>query len=49
MFLSIQRKTSVELSTDVLLFGTDAVSEEVNTFIFKTVQKYIKLSKRFSQ
>ena len=49
MFLSIQRKTNVELTTDVLLFGTDAVSEEVNTFIFKAVQKYIKLSKRFSQ
>ena len=29
MFLSIQRKTNVELTTDVLLFGTDAVSEEV--------------------
>ena len=30
-------------------FGTDAVSEEVNTFIFIAVQKYIKLAKRFSQ
>ena len=47
MFLSIQRKTNVELTTDVLFFGTDAVSEEVNTFNFKAVQKYIKLSKRF--
>ena len=49
MFLSIQRKSNVELTRDGLLFGTDAVSEEVNTFIFKAVQKYIKLSKRFSQ
>ena len=49
MVLSIQQKTNVELTTDVLLFGTDAVSVEVNTFIFKAVQKYIKLSKRFSQ
>ena len=46
MVLSIQRKINVELTTDVLLFGTDAVSEEVNTSIFKAVQKYIKLSKR---
>ena len=49
MVLSIQQKTNVELTTDVLLFGTDAVSVEVNTFIFKAVQKYAKLSKRFSQ
>ena len=49
MVLSIQQKTNVELTTDVLLFGADAVSEEVNTSIFKAVQKYIKLSKRFSQ
>ena len=49
MFLSIQRKTNVELTIDVLLFGTDAVSEEVNTFIFIAVQKYINVSKRFSQ
>ena len=37
MVLSIQRKTNLELTTDVLLFGTDAVSEEVNTSIFKAV------------
>ena len=49
MVLSIQQKTNVELTTDVLLFCTDAVSDEVNTFIFKAVQKYIKHSKRFSQ
>ena len=49
MVLSIQQKTNVELTTDVLLFGTDAVSDEVNTFIFKEVQKFIKLSRRFSQ
>ena len=41
MFLSIQRKTNVELTTDVFLFGTGAVSEEVNTSISKAVQKYI--------
>ena len=41
MVLSIQQKTNMELTTDVLLFGTDAVSDEVNTFIFKAVQKYI--------
>ena len=44
MALSIQQKTNVELTTDVLLLGTDAVSDEVNTYIFKAVQKYIKLS-----
>ena len=49
MVLSIQRKTNVELTTAVLLFGTDTVSEEFNTSIFKAVQKFIKLSKRFSQ
>ena len=51
MFLSIQRKTNVELTTDVLLIGTDAVSEEVNTSIFKAVQKYIlnSLSVSFSK
>ena len=35
IFLSIQQKSNVELITDVLLLGTDAVSEEVNTFISK--------------
>ena len=49
MVLSKQQKTNVELTTDVLLFGTDAVSDEVNTSIFKAVQNYIKLFKRFSQ
>ena len=47
MVLSIQQKINVELSTDVLLLGTDAVSDEVNTSIFKAVQKYIKFSKVF--
>ena len=41
MVLSIQQKTNVELTTDVLLFGTDAVSVEVNTFIFKAVQNIL--------
>ena len=35
MVLSIQRKTNLEFTTDVLLFGTDAVSEEVNTSTFQ--------------
>ena len=48
MILSIGQITNVELTTDVLLFGTDAVTDEINSSIFKAVQKYIKLSKRFS-
>ena len=36
------------ITTVVLLFGTDEVSDEINTTIFKAVQKYIKTSKRFA-
>ena len=49
MVLTIQQKTNMELTTDVLLFGTEAVSEDVNASIFKALQKYIKLFKHFSQ
>ena len=48
MILSIGQITNVELTTDVLPFGTDAVTDEINSSIFKAVQKYIKLFKRFS-
>ena len=49
MVLTIQQKTNMELTTDVLLIGTEAVSEDVNASIFKALQKYIKLFKHFSQ
>ena len=35
MVLTIQQKTNTELTTDVLLFGIEAVSEEVNASISK--------------
>ena len=41
-------KTNVELTTYVLLCGTEAVLCEVNAAIFKEVQRYIELSKRFN-
>ena len=47
IILSIRQIANVDLTTDVLLFGTEAVSDEINSSIFKAVQKYIKLSKRF--
>ena len=49
MILSMRQITNMEhLTTDVLLFGTEAVSDEINTSILKAVQKYMKLSKPFS-
>ena len=48
MILSVRQKTIVELTTDVLLLGTESVLDEVNVSLFKAVQNYIKLSKRFS-
>ena len=36
-----------ELTTDVLLFGTEPVTDEINSSIFKAVQKIISLLKRF--
>ena len=48
IIVSIRQITNVELTTDVLLFGTEAVTLVINSSIFKAVQKYIKLSKRFS-
>ena len=44
MILSIRQIMNVELTSDAFLFGTEAVTDE----IFKAVQTYIKLSKRFS-
>ena len=38
--------TNLTITTDVLLFGTNEVSDEVNTTIFEAVQKFIKTSKR---
>ena len=40
---SISQITNLTITTDVLLFGTDEVSDEVNTTIFEAVQKFIKL------
>ena len=48
MVTSISQITNLTITTDVLLFGNDEVSDEVNTAIFKAVQKFIKTSKRFN-
>ena len=48
MVTSISQITNLTITTDVLLFGTDEVSDEVNTTIFEAVQKFIKTSKRFA-
>ena len=49
MVTSISQITNLSITTDVLLFGTDEVSDEVNTTIVMAVQKYIKTSKRFAK
>ena len=36
------------VNIDILLFGNDNLSVEINTFIFSCVQKYIKDTRRFS-
>ena len=36
------------LLTETLLFGDDSLSEEQNAHIFKSVQLYIKQTKRFT-
>ena len=48
MVTSISQITNLTITTDVLLFGNDEVSDEVNTTIFEAVQKFIKTSKRFA-
>ena len=48
MVTSIRQITNLTITTDVLLFGNDEVSDEVNTTIFETVQKFKKVSKRFA-
>ena len=48
MVTSISQITNLTITTDVLLFGTDEVSDEVYTTIYMAVQKYIKTSKRFA-
>ena len=48
MVTSISQITNLTITTDVLLFGNDEVSDEVNTTIFEAVQKIIKTSKRFA-
>ena len=48
MVTSISQITNLTITTDVLLFGTDEVSDEVNTTRFMAVKKYIKTSKRFA-
>jgi hypothetical protein len=35
------------VNIDILLFGNDDLSVEINTFIFSCVQKYIKDTRRF--
>ena len=46
MVTSISQINNLTITIDVLLFGTDEVSHEVNTTIFKAVQKYITTSNR---
>ena len=36
-----------ELTIETILFGDDALSEELNLTIFRSVQQYIKQTKRF--
>ena len=48
MISSMRQITSVEQTADVLFFGAEAVSDEINSSIFKAVQKYMKLSKQLS-
>ena len=48
MVTSISQITNLTITTDVLLFGNDEVSDEVNTTIFEAVQKFTKTSKRFA-
>ena len=36
------------VNIDILLFGNDDLSVEINTFIFSCVQKYIKDTRHFS-
>ena len=48
MILSMRQITHVEQTADVLFFDAEAVSDEINSSIFKAVQKYLKLSKRHS-
>ena len=45
MVTSIRQVTNLVLASDVLLLGTDEVSDEISESIFKTVQKLIKTSK----
>ena len=42
MVTSISQITNLTITTDVLLFGTDEVSDEVNTTLFEAVQKFKK-------
>ena len=39
---------ALPVNIDILLFGSDDLSVEINTFIFACVQKYIKDTVRFS-
>ena len=45
---SINQVTNLAFTTDVLLFGTEEVSDYINVSVFKAVQKYINSSKQFA-
>jgi hypothetical protein len=38
----------VEINVDTLLFGNDFLSDETNCEIFLVIQRYIKVTGRFS-
>lgn len=46
--LSMLDMGDLPVNIDILLFGNDNLSVEINTFIFSRVQKYIKDTRRFS-
>ena len=48
MVTSLNQVANLALTTGVLLFGSEEVSDEINVSISKAVQKYIKTLKRFA-
>jgi hypothetical protein len=46
--LNMLDMSGLPVNIDILLFGNDNQSVEINTFIFSCVQTYIKDTRRFS-
>ena len=46
--LAILNMKGVEINIDTLLFGIDFISDETNCKIFLIIQRYIKVTGRFS-